>query len=70
MFEKGVSYYTRGVAEVKVAFPEDQVTCYWCRFCRKDDLGRCWCRLTNELLHTPISSRGEECPVQMKARTI
>ena len=67
MFEKGVKYYTKGKAEIYVRFPEDQVFCQWCRFCRRDEMGRHWCRLTNEMIADPWARRGQECPVELEA---
>lgn len=63
MFEKGCTAYTRGIAHVEVWFPGEEIKCYWCRFCRKDDMGRHWCRLTNEMIYDPQSGRGDECPI-------
>lgn len=65
MFENGVSYYSKGIASVEVYFPEDDIRCQWCRFCRKDDMGRHWCRITNEMIYNPLSGRGDDCPVEI-----
>ena len=67
MFEKGVKYYTNGKAEIYIYFPEDQVVCQWCRFCRRAEMGRHWCRLTNEMVIDPLVRRGQECPVELEA---
>lgn len=63
MFERGVKFYTRGLAQIEVNFPESEVKCQWCRFCRRDDIGRHWCRLTNEMIYNPNAGRGDECPI-------
>lgn len=67
-FEKGVSYYTRGIAYVTVSFPEDAVCCGYCSFCRPEpELKRFWCRLTNEMLINPFApERGTRCPVVLE----
>lgn len=67
MFEKGVKYYTKGKVEIYIYFPEDQEVCRWCRFCRRDEMGRHWCRLTNEMVIDPLVRRGQECPVELEA---
>ena len=65
MFEKGVSYYTKKKAVVEIAFPEDQIACYWCRYIRKDEIGRARCRLTDEILyHTLTAGIGDDCPIE------
>lgn len=66
MFERGVKFYTKGIAVVEIHFPESEVKCTWCRFCRKDDMGRHWCRLTNEMIYNPAAGLGEECPIVFK----
>lgn len=68
MFENGVRRYTTGTMHIQVHFPEDEVKCFWCRFCRKDDMGRHWCRITNEMLYNPQIGRGEECPIEIEER--
>ena len=65
MFENGVKSYTKGIAQIEVFFPESEIKCYWCRFCRKDDMGRHWCRITNEMIYNPLSGRGDDCPVEI-----
>lgn len=70
MFEKGVNYYTKGIAIMDVFFPEDQVKCYWCNFCRKDDMGRYFCRLTNEMLYSPTLGLGNDCPITIIEKEI
>lgn len=66
MFDKGVAFYTSGKAEIAVHFPENDVRCQWCRFCRRDDMGRSWCRLTDEMIYNPLAGRGDECPVKIE----
>jgi len=63
MFEKGVRFYTTGIASVAISFPEGDERCLWCRYCRKDEMGRHWCRLTNEMIYNPAAGRGDICPI-------
>ena len=66
-FESGVRFYTTGVAQVKISFPEGETSCNWCPFCRAEEsLRRYWCRLTNEMLYNPYAGRGENCPVRLE----
>lgn len=66
MFEKGVRYYTKGTVTLRVAFPERQICCRWCPWCRSEkEVGRHWCRLTNEMLYN-IDFRGDNCPVEVE----
>ncbi len=64
-FEKGVSFYTHAVARISVHFPEKQIKCKWCPFCRAEQaLERYWCRLTNDMLYNPESYElGKNCPL-------
>lgn len=68
IFEKGVSYYTVGAAEVKTHFPEDDVCCKWCRFCLRDryDNSRQICVITGEMLYAPQYMVGEGCPLKLE----
>ena len=67
-FDKGVSYYTVGYATIKINFPEDDVCCNWCQFCRSEsDLKRFWCRLTNKMIYNPfVPELPEWCPVTLQ----
>lgn len=68
-FETGVSYYTFGTAHIKISFPETQICCRWCPFCRSEEsLKRYWCRLTNEMLYNPYAGLGEDCPVKFEEK--
>lgn len=64
-FEEGIRFYTKGFALVEVFFPEDEVMCQYCLWCRSEgDLDRFWCRLSNEMIYNPFSRyRGERCPL-------
>lgn len=63
-FADGVSFYTKGVAHVVVNFPEGEIKCRWCRFCRAEpDVGRFWCRLTNDILYD-VDLLGANCPIE------
>jgi hypothetical protein len=62
--DRGVSYYTQGVATIVVPFPEDMTFCQWCPYVRNEDsLKRHKCLLTGEYLPFPFTSRGNQCPV-------
>ena len=66
MFEKGVRYYTEGKLVLKVPFPEDQIYCRWCPWCRPQrGIDRHRCEITNEILYN-IDFRGDGCPVEME----
>ncbi len=67
-FESGVRYYTKAKAKITVNFPEKQVKCKWCPFCRAEQaLGRYWCRLTNDMLYDPESYElGRNCPLEFE----
>ena len=60
----GVSWYTVRTAEVKIAFPEDKITCSNCvLFCRyQEPYKRYTCRLTDEILPHPFAGIGWRCP--------
>lgn len=67
MFKDGVRYYTTGKAIVPVHFPEDQVICRWCPFCRSEqDLNRYWCRLTNSMIYAPNECILPDCPIEFE----
>lgn len=67
-FENGVKWYTKGIAEIEINFPENDVTCKWCPFCRSEsDLGRFWCRLNNAMLYNPYGGIGEKCPIKFES---
>lgn len=64
MIKSGVDWYTKGLAVVEVSFPEDDVRCRNCRFCRPEkEAGRFWCRLTNEIIYN-IDAMDGRCPIQ------
>lgn len=67
-FENGITHFTKAQAIVDVCFPEDEVRCHWCPFCRSEEnLERYWCRLTNEMIYNPFSlRRGDKCPLIFK----
>ena len=70
-FEKGVSYYTHGTASIDIYFPEIDVRCVWCPFCRSEaDLGRFWCRLVNHMVYNPnYAELPEFCPIKINDNT-
>lgn len=65
VFDKGVSYYTEGKAEISIYFPENDVCCVWCPFCRSEaELRRFWCRLTNHMVYNPnYAELPDFCPI-------
>lgn len=66
-FENGVKYYTPGIVKLKIHFPENEISCNWCPFCRAEDaLKRYWCRLTNEMIYNPYSGLADGCPIRFK----
>ena len=67
-FEKGVSFYTKGTVEVSVFFPEDDVRCLWCPFCRAEEaFGRFWCRLNNKMIYNPkYEGLPDSCPITIE----
>lgn len=63
-FPNGIQHYTKGTAYVKISFPETQLICRWCPFCRAEkELERFWCRLTNEMIYDPFYTIGLNCPI-------
>ena len=68
MFENGVRFYTIGQAILDVSFPENEIRCGYCAFCRPEsDLKRYWCRLTNKMIYNPYSAiLPEWCPIKFE----
>ncbi|MEG2575775.1 MAG: hypothetical protein RSA41_07065 [Christensenella sp.] len=65
MFEKGVRFYTKGTVVLEVPFPEDEVYCRWCPWCRSErESSRHRCALTNEILYT-LDFRSDGCPIEI-----
>lgn len=66
-FDNGVKYYTIGVAHVPVHFPENEVKCKYCAFCRAEtELSRYWCRLVNRMVYSPnMPGLPEFCPIEL-----
>ena len=64
-FDSGVSFYSMGRAVINIAFPEDDICCARCPFCRSEtDLKRYWCRLTNKMLYNPFpEGLPDGCPI-------
>jgi hypothetical protein len=66
-FKNGVSYYTFGDAMIRVAFPEDEVTCYHCWLIDKDKIGRPVCRaLQNRELYYIQEGVHKDCPLKFR----
>ena len=68
MFENGVKFYTTGQAVINVPFPENEIRCGYCAFCRPEaDLKRFWCRLTNKMIYNPYAGfLPEWCPIKFE----
>lgn len=64
--ENGVAWYTTAKTTVTVYFPEGDVCCQWCPWCRSEgDLRRYWCRLTNDMVYLPESGILPSCPLKI-----
>lgn len=64
-FPNGVGWYTKGVATVKVYFPENKVACRYCKFMVNDPgCSRTKCFLTEEILVDPKDWTGNKCPLE------
>ena len=62
--KSGVDFYTKGIAEVSVYFPEDKIACQWCPYCRNEDSLKRWkCLLTGEYIVYPFTGIGNRCPI-------
>lgn len=64
-FENGVGWYTHAKIGTIINFPEDNICCQYCQFCRAEkELGRYWCRLTNDMIYCPESRvLPDTCPL-------
>jgi hypothetical protein len=71
IFDNGVSFYTHGTANIDIYFPENDVRCVWCPFCRAEsDLRRFWCRITNHMVYNPdCAGLPEFCPIKINKET-
>jgi hypothetical protein len=71
-FKNGVQWFTKGIIEVAVYFPEGQIKCQNCRYCRAEsDLKRFWCKLTEQMVYNPFCSElPENCPVKITGEII
>ena len=64
-FDKGVLWFTSGIAKVPIHFPEAEIKCQYCPFCRSEsELQRYWCRLTNDMIYNPSAGILESCPIE------
>lgn len=66
MFRQGVSFYTTGTAEIKVHFPENEVTCFHCWMRYKDSGDRQMCRLMNREVYNINRGIHEDCPLKFE----
>lgn len=58
----GVLRYTKARIEYEFSYPENETTCYGCRYCSKDAVGRERCKITDEILLHIRTERGHKCP--------
>ena len=62
-FDKGISYYTKGRAQIDVFFPEDEVKCKYCQYLRVvEGLGH-RCKLTEDVIYS-TEHIGRRCPIR------
>lgn len=66
----GVSWYTTGTATIPVHFPEDRTVCAFCPYLTRVYGVRHQCKLTDEMLLYPESSRGHDCPVKFDEKEV
>lgn len=64
-FKNGIGYYTKAAATVTVYFPEDEIRCGYCPWCRAEkELSRFWCRLCDKMVYDPhIPKLPDFCPL-------
>lgn len=67
-FKNGVSWYAIGTTMVKVGFPEGQMSCRWCEFCKPETaFDRARCQLTWHMVYDPnASGLPEFCPLEIQ----
>lgn len=65
LFENGVLWFTKGQLTLDVYFPENEVRCQYCPFCRSDgDLNRYFCKITGKMLYNPfVPDLPGGCPI-------
>ncbi len=65
MKDSGVSWYTKGIAQLDVYFPEGKTNCRYCTFCKcNKDFNTFKCMLTEEyILKENLSQRGRLYPI-------
>ncbi len=68
-FENGIRFYTTATAIVTVHFPENEVKCAYCPWCRSEnELKRFWCRINNEMIYDPfLPILPKRCPLRFEA---
>ena len=64
-YDGGVPWYTSGVAHIPIHFPTDDIKCGYCQFCRDDNMGRLWCRLTGKMLYS-LEIISDDCPIEFE----
>ena len=64
-FEKGVRYYTRAIAMIEIAFPENKTVCQYCTLSWQDRMGKVKCMLSDEIIPYPNVQVGKKCPFEI-----
>lgn len=55
-FKNGVRWYQMAHAEIKMGFPEGQVCCRWCDFCKPETaLDRYRCMISWRMIYDPYA---------------
>lgn len=67
-FDGGVGWYTEAECVIKVFFPENEIKCQYCPWCRSEaELKRYWCRITNGMIYDPYyPALPAGCPLKIK----
>ena len=63
-YKRSVLYYTMGIAELHIPFPEDKVCCFHCSMRYRDSCDRQMCRLLNRELYYIHEGIHEDCPLE------
>jgi hypothetical protein len=65
--KNGVDYFTGAIVTREIWFPEENIRCQFCPFCREEKgLGRFWCNVTGKMIYNPFADGFPEgCPAQL-----
>lgn len=66
--KKQVLSYAIAAGIIRASFPNREIRCQHCPFCRGEtDLKRFWCRLINRLIYDPFAEGLPEfCPLEVQ----